>query len=369
MLKPRIAIAGILDGRDWKLDLAQRDKLESLAQENAESGLVGQLDIFSSGESADSLQSRGEFQQAHPWLATIRSGFRVGPDSAKVEGSDRVFRSEVLRLMGRAEANPISERVTFSGTVSSHEIDQTKPSAQRLREQVLENMKQYPNSRQVVLLSGHFEPKSEKLAGLDTRDISRALSALPTSITTLISDGCYFGDVEQLAQLPPQVETAVVSQRATSLKEQLVLKNGVKAARLIPGLDLNNALEPTNTTAELARQVVTSGTGHSGVAYSAVDMNNFRRELIPQLKSLAANLTPEDKSIFASQARVAKDVPKVDLGHFLRDLSRSGSAAVKPLAESTYKALEATIIARSVSQEHPQDTGLNVGWEFLEASD
>ena len=225
-------------------------------------------------------------------------------------------------------------------------------------------MRDYPSAHQVVLVSGHFQPNKDELAELSTSHIAKALAeaAGKAPIHVFVTDGCYFGGVDQLKKLPENVQYAIVSQRAITLKEQLVLERGEEKARVLPGLNLTDSLEPTDSAATLAQQIVERGTGHSGVALAAIDMNAFREQLLPALSQLSQVLTKSDRKLLATEPRIADEVKQVDLGHFLNSLDQHASPHSREVLAAVRKALETSILTRSVDKAHPNDSGLNVGW-------
>lgn len=155
-----------------------------------------------------------------------------------------------------------------------------KEPVERLRQNLIQNMEEYPNSTQVCYLSGHGGD-GKKLAGIPLTDLKDRLAETQSDITIL--DACSSCSLEVMANLAPWAGLAVASSHVVPMI----------------GYDIQNVFGQdqlqASSTEEMAVQMAKAAEGRT-FSLNVVDTTVVGDKLLPSLSKLGASLEKELKS-------------------------------------------------------------------------
>ncbi len=341
----------MLDARSWRLATSQHQKLEALTK------CPGQVDFYDAGLSPQDLAAEGHWQRNSPFWASLRSGFSKSPSSCRGEGEDKVFHGQVMTALGISPSWP--GRTTYTVEGAQFEPGQKEPQASHLAESLALQMRAFPGATQVVVVSGHYDPKQQRLADIPLSQIGEAIDQGPVGL--FVSDGCFLSGVESLEQLPESTRAAVVPQRQGRFIARLFQRGDQLRAEADNGLVLEPLVESEAKTAlELAKDLVKRGTGNDRAGLTAVDLESLRSELTPALARLSESLRRGDRSLLKKLDQVHSEARSYDLGAVLALFQEHGSPQAQETAVQAGEALKRTVLTNTTSRDFPDDSGVTI---------
>lgn len=237
--------------------------------------------------------------------------------------------------------------------------------ADKLKQLIQSNLKDFPSSRQVVSLAGHGN--HQQVGPLTYQAAAKALDGNP--VEQVILDTCLGGQLEVLARLAPWSQFMLASPQP------------------IPavGLPFDKMFAPDQldkTPRELASSWVEQGSQITP-SLAAWDSDKFRHSLLPALDQLGSRLVQEDRSEIRRALRKSKNPDRlpsarVDLGSFLENLQHSQlSPETLQLAQKAQEAFQSSLVNHQNDKtltfhlkRERNDENLPQGWrDFLKAAD
>lgn len=234
----------------------------------------------------------------------------------------------------------IGEKVKAQGDISGQhvqaEVARHGPRQSDFDRLWQKSFSQWPQSRQLVYLSGHgFQTE---VAGLS---VERLASTVKGAEMVLL-DACNGGQVELLARLTDSARVAIAS-------EHNVRGSGFPLERMFGQQDF--ASDPREMAADMVQAAALSRPASSLVA---VDLEVLKKSLLPSLDRLGRQLQRISDGGFKSALQKAmadaettdQTSPKVDLGSFLENLvDTPGLARRCSELPRTLQALDQTVVA------------------------
>jgi hypothetical protein len=241
--------------------------------------------------------------------------------------------------------------------------------ADKLKNLIQSNLKDFPGSRQVVCLAGHGN--HQQVGPLTYQQASQALQGNP--VEQVILDTCLGGQLEVLSRLAPWSQFILAS-------PQPIPAIGLPFEKMFAPEQLNQSpRELASSWVDQARKITPS--------LAAWDCDQFRHSLLPALDQLGRQLAAEIGAGRRSEVRRALKASRnpdrlpsgrVDLGSFLSNLGSSGlSSKTRELAAQAAEAFGASLVNHQNEKtltfhlvRERQDQTLPAGWrEFLKAAD
>lgn len=237
--------------------------------------------------------------------------------------------------------------------------------ADKLKQLIQSNLKDFPSSRQVVSLAGHGN--HEQVGPLHYQQAAQALSGNP--VEQVILDTCLGGQLEVLARLAPWSQFMIAS-------PQPIPAIGLPFEKMFAPDQLDKSpRQLAHTWVEQGSKITPS--------LAAWDSDKFRHSLLPALDQLGSKLASESRSEIRKALRKA-DTPdwlpsgRVDLGSFLKTLEQVQlRPETRKLVEQARQAFRDSLVHQ---QNHKtltfhlkrerNDEALPQGWrDFLKAAD
>lgn len=237
--------------------------------------------------------------------------------------------------------------------------------ADKLKQLIQSNLRDFPSSRQVVSLAGHGN--HEQVGPLTYEKAAQALQGNP--VEQLILDTCLGGQLEVLARLAPWSQFMIAS-------PQPIPAIGLPFEKMFAPDQLDKSPR------ELASSWVEQGSKITP-SLAAWDSDKFRHSLLPALDKLGSQLCSESKAEIRKALRQA-DSPdwlpsgRVDLDSFLKNLDQANlRPQTRELVQSARQAFQASLVHQQNDKtmtfhlkRERDDESLPQGWrDFLKAAD
>ncbi|MBN9418841.1 MAG: hypothetical protein J0I12_25540 [Candidatus Eremiobacteraeota bacterium] len=237
--------------------------------------------------------------------------------------------------------------------------------AEKLKQLIQSNLKDFPSSRQVVSLAGHGN--HEQVGPLTYQETAKALQGNP--VEQVILDTCLGGQLEVLARLAPWSQFMIAS-------PQPIPALGLPFEKMFAPEQLDkNPRQLAHSWVEQGSKITPS--------LAAWDSGQFQNALLPALDQLGAKLAGEDRAEIRKALR-RSDSPdwlpsgRVDLGSFLKNLDQVKlSPENQQLAQNAREAFQSSLVNQQNDKtltfhlkRERTDESLPQGWrDFLKAAD
>lgn len=368
---PKIAVSGFVDGKAHSIQtqvLGGVDRFDKASQANA-GDLVVRIDGLRSPRALQ-FGVAGAFAAAGAVAAGgIWSLARTGAAVAGVAGLVGLY----VALQGEDNLRQALKAPQWSGSqpvqLGAGPLPKSSPQpAEKLKELIAGNLRDFPASRQVVSLAGHGN--HEQVGPLTYQDASAALQANP--VEQVILDTCLGGQLEVLSRLAPWTRFVIAS-------PQPIPALGLPFERMFAPDQLDKSpRDLASSWVEQARNITPS--------LAAWDCDKVCHELLPALDELGSCLAVEIKQ--GNRGEIRKTLRRsespdwlsgrVDLGSFLQNLKTARlSQQTLRQAEKAHRAFSASLVQQQnektltfhLARERTDET-LPSGWrDFLTAAD
>ena len=246
-----------------------------------------------------------------------------------------------------------TSEITLGGLPSKQvqvSFQSASPSAARFDEAWKKSLSNWPQSRQIIYISGHGY--QDKAAGVYFHDLSKSVRGAEA----VMLDACNGGQIEALLKLADSAKVAVCSEHT------------VRAS----GFPLQSMFEKTEFPEDsraLATELVRSAAkGRPAASLVAVDLQALKSKLMPSLDKLGRRLQKSDlvevkAALQASETTDTNSKTTVDLGNFLARLPET------PEVLAARQALNQTVLAMvghgTISFDRYSPGHMPAGWRDL----
>ncbi len=371
--QPKFAVSGYIDGKAHSIQtqvLGGVDRFARASQEN-QGDLVVRIDGLRSPRAlqfgiAGGFVAAGAAAAVGTWALAVQSlagpALGVATGVGGLLGLYIAFQAEDhLRQALKAPEWKGSPVQLGCGPLPAIE---GKP-ADKLKQLVQSNLRDFPSSRQVVSLAGHGN--HEQVGPLTYQEAASALQGNP--VEQVILDTCLGGQLEVLAKLTPWSQFVIAS-------PQPIPAVGLPFEKMFAPAQLDKSPR------ELASSWVDQGSKITP-SLAAWDSDQFRHSLLPALDQLGQRLAGEERSELRKALRKSATpdwLPsgRVDLGSFLENLQTVKlTPETRELAVRAREAFQASLVNRQNEKtltfhlvRERNDQSLPQGWrDFLKAAD
>jgi hypothetical protein len=224
------------------------------------------------------------------------------------------------------------------------------PSAARFDEAWKKSLSSWPQSRQIVYISGHGY--QDKAAGIYFGDVSKSVQGAEA----VLLDACNGGQIEALLKLADSARVAVCS-------EHTVRASGFPIQSMFEKSEF-----PEDSRALATELVRSAAKGRPAASMVAVDLQALKSKLLPSLDKLGrrlqtSNLDEVREALLASETTDTNSKTTVDLGSFLARLPEL------PEVLAARQALNQTVLAMvghgTISFDRYSPSHMPSGWRDL----